>query len=76
MAREGIFSDSKFVKIADLPGAATPGPGHFARILVGGMKAEVSRMARQGISSESKFEKIAAPGPHHFDILIGCWIGA
>ena len=51
MAREGIFSDSKFVKIADLPGAAAPGPGHFARILVGGMKAEVSRMARQGISS-------------------------
>ena len=71
MARDGISSDSKFYEIAELPGAAAPGPYHFARILVGGMRAEVSRMARQGISSESKFEKIAAPGPHHFEILIG-----
>ena len=40
MATEGISSDSKFDKIAELPGAATPGPHHFARIMYRGMKAD------------------------------------
>ena len=40
MAREGIFSDSKFLEIAELPWAAAPGPYHFARILDRGMKAD------------------------------------
>ena len=33
MAREGISSDSKFEKIAELPGATAPGPHHFAGIM-------------------------------------------
>ena len=33
MAREGISSDSKFEKMAELPGATDPGPHHFAGIL-------------------------------------------
>ena len=39
MAREGIFSDSKFDKIAELPGAAALEPHHFARILDGDPQA-------------------------------------
>ena len=35
-----IFSDSRFEKIAELPGAAAPGPHHFAWILDRGLKAD------------------------------------
>ena len=35
-----IFLDSEVEKIAELPGAAAPGPHHCARILNRGMKAD------------------------------------
>ena len=41
MDREGISSDSGSEKMVELPGAATPGPHHFAKILLDrGMKAD------------------------------------
>ena len=40
MDREGISSDYGCEIIAELPGAATPGPHHFARILDTGIKAD------------------------------------
>ena len=77
MAREGIFSDSKFLEIDELPRAAAPGLHHFARILDRGMKADKClEWLRQVISSDSKFEKIAGlrgaatPGHHH---LLDYW---
>ena len=81
MDRDGIAIDSRFDKIAELPGAATPGPHHLATILLDkGMKADrCLEWLRQAISSDSKFEKIAelrgaaTPGHHH---LLGYWIGA
>ena len=40
MAIKGISSDSIFEKIAELPGAAAPGPHHLSRILDGGKMAD------------------------------------
>ena len=40
MAREGISSDTKFEKVAELPGAAAPGPHHIARVLDRAMEAD------------------------------------
>ena len=40
MASEGISSDSKFEKIAELPGATDPGSHHFAGILDRVLKAD------------------------------------
>ena len=40
MDREGISSDYGCEKIAELPGAATPGPHHLVRILDTGIKAD------------------------------------
>ena len=61
MAREGIFSDSKFLKFAELPGAAAPGPHDFARILVWDMKAD--RCLDKASPQHPNYKKIAAPGP-------------
>ena len=46
MAREGISSDSKFDKIAELPGAAPLEPHYFARILYRGMKADMGELKK------------------------------
>ena len=40
MDREGISSDYGCEKIAELPGAATPGPHHFPGLLDRGTKAD------------------------------------
>ena len=40
MDREGISQTPDLKKITELPGAATPGPHHFARILDTGIKAD------------------------------------
>ena len=40
MVREDIFSDPKFEKITELPGATAPGPHQLAKILDRGIKAD------------------------------------
>ena len=54
MAREGIFSDSKFLEIAELTGAAAPGPHHFARILDRGLKAGTCPQWLEGTSPQTQ----------------------
>ena len=60
MARDGISSYFKFDKIAELPGAAAPGPHHFARIMDRGV------LFRFQIEKIAELPGASAPGTHHF----------
>ena len=63
MATEGISSDSKFDKIAELPGAAAPGPHHFVRILDRGLKADRSLQWLEEVSPQTPNLKYIAELP-------------
>ena len=67
-------------KIADLLGAATPGPHHFAMVLDRGTKADTCpewlEMASRPTPNYKKnvsFQGLSSPDP---TTLLGYWIGA
>ena len=80
MGREGIYSDSKFEKIAELPGAPAPGPHHIARVLERGKKAdrclewlEKASPLTQNLKKSLSFQGLPPLDPI---TLLGYWIGA
>ena len=80
MTIKGISSDSIFEKNAELPGAAAPGPHHFARILDRGMKAdrclewlEKASPLTPNLKTSLSFQGLPPPDPI---TLLGYWIGA
>ena len=80
MAIKGISPDSMFVKIAELPGAAAPGPHHIARVLDRCMKAdrclewlEKASPLTPNLKKSLSFQRFLPLDPITF---LGYWIGA
>ncbi len=72
MATEGISSDSKFEKVAELPGTAAPCPYHIARVLYRCMKAdrclewlEKASPQTPNLKRIAELPGFTASGPHH-----------
>ena len=77
MAREDIFSDPKFEKITELPGATAPGPHQLARILDRGIKADRCLQWLEKASSQTpNLKKIVelpgstGPVPHYLTWIL------